>query len=200
MKSGLHHAEGSLGRRSVLSGLAALPVLYGVGPGAPAAAAEAAAPPHPGSVPQATTADLLRGPERRFSAARLTPGTRLLLPEGIKALAVQDYYHRPHTASVQTAWPNVTAADGTTVDASVVPGRGAPTRVAVLSGFIEGWYELIHASGRADRVTWDARKLPVLFLYGEFGATNEAPFHDRFYSLALQPLSRNPYPRHAVAK
>jgi hypothetical protein len=29
-----------------------------------------------------------------------------------------------------------------------------------VSGFTEGWYELIHASGRADRVTWDASKMP----------------------------------------
>ncbi len=103
------------------------------------------------------------------------------------------------SASARTAWPNVTAADGSTVDASVVPDRGAPTHIAILSGFAEGWYEIRHASGRTDRVTWDARKLPVLFQYGEFGATNEAPFHHRIYSFALQPLSRNPYPRRTAA-
>jgi hypothetical protein len=37
----------------------------------------------------------------------------------------------------------MTAADGTTVDASVIPGRGAPTRIAIVSGFTAGWYELI---------------------------------------------------------
>ena len=63
----------------------------------------------------------------------------------------------------------------------------------MLSGFTEGWYELAHASGRADRVTWDARKLPYLFVYGEFGGTDEDPFRGRFYTLALQPMSRNPY-------
>ncbi len=87
------------------------------------------------------------------------------------------------------------AADGTTVDASVIPERGAPTRIAIVSGFTEGWYELIHADGRTDRVMWHARKLPVLWVYGEFGATKESPYRDRFYALALQPLSRNPYPR-----
>jgi hypothetical protein len=87
------------------------------------------------------------------------------------------------------------AADGTTVDASVIPEPGAPTRIAILSGFTAGWYDLIHANGRADHVTWEAGKLPFLWLYGEFGATNEAPYHNRFYTLALQPMSRNPYPR-----
>ena len=78
---------------------------------------------------------------------------------------------------------------------SCIPERGAPTRVAIVSGFTEGWYELAHASGRADRVTWDARKLPYLFVHGEFGGTDEEPFKDRFYTLALQPMSRNPYLR-----
>jgi hypothetical protein len=184
---------GTLGRRSVLGGLAALPVLYGVGTAAPAAAAAAAATQRT-SNPQAVD-DLVRGPERRYNAPLLTPGTRLVLPAGIRALAVEDYYRHPRTASAQTAWPNVTAQDGTAVDASVVPDRGAPTRIAILSGFTEGWYEIKHANGRTDRVTWDARKLPVLWIYGEFGATKQAPFHDRFYTLALQPLSRNPYSR-----
>jgi len=186
----------TLGRRSVLGGLAAVPVVYGLGAAAPASAAAAA---RPVSVPRAAAEDLVRGAERRFSAGQLTPGTRLVLPDGIRALAVQDYYHRPHTASARTAWPNVTATDGSTVDASVVPDRGAPTRIAILSGFAAGWYEIRHANGRTDRVTWDVRTLPILFLYGEFGATNEAPFHNRIYTLALQPLSRNPYPRRTAA-
>jgi hypothetical protein len=148
----------------------------------------------PGSAPTAV-GDLKRGAERRYNAPLLTPGTRLILPAGVKAVPVLDNYHRPHVASAASAWPYVRAADGTTVDASVIPQRGAPTRIAILSGFTDGWYELIHANGRADRVTWDAGKLPVLWVYGEFGATEESPYRDRFYTLALQPMSRNPYPR-----
>lgn len=186
----------TLGRRGVLGGLAAIPVLYGIASATPAVAATT---PQPGSVPQAAD-DLVRGPERRYNAPLLTAGTRLVLPAGIKAVAVQDYYHRPHTAWARSAWPNVTAADGTIVDASLVPERGAPTRIALLSGFSEGWYELRHASGRTDRVTWDARKLPILWLYGEYGATRAAPYHNRFYTLALQPLSQNPYSRYTPAE
>jgi hypothetical protein len=190
--------QGELDRRRVLGGLAAVPVLYGIGTIAPASAAAATITATPTA--DAASDDLVRGAERRFSAGQLTPGTRLLLPEGIKAVAVEDYYHRPRAASAETTWPNVQATDGRTVDASVVPDRGAPTRIAILSGFTAGWYEIRHASGRTDRVTWDARKLPALFLYGEFGATDEAPFHNRIYSLALQPLSRNPYARRAAAR
>jgi hypothetical protein len=135
------------------------------------------------------------GQERRSNAPLLTPGTRLLLPAGVTAVPVLDYYRRPRLGPAASAWPHVRAADGTTVDASVIPGRGAPARVAIVTGFTEGWYELIHANGRADRVMWDAGQLPVLWVYGEFGGTNQHPYRDRFYTLALQPLSRNPYPR-----
>jgi hypothetical protein len=182
---------GTLGRRNVLGGLAALPVLYSVGSATRALAAPAVGP---DTVPTAV-GDLVRGAERRYNAPLLTPGTRLLLPAGVKAVPVLDYYHGPHLAPAASAWPYVRAADGTTVDASVVPGRGTPTRIAIVSGFTEGWYELIHANGRADRVMWDAGRLPVLWVYGEFGATKEHPYRDRFYTLALQPMSRNPYPR-----
>jgi hypothetical protein len=185
----------TLGRRGLLGGFAAIPVLYGL---AGAATPASAVPSQPDSGPAA--GDLVRGAERRYHAPLLTPGTRLLLPAGVKAVPVRDYYHRPYLASAVSAWPYLAAADGTRVDASVIPERGAPTRIAILSGFAEGWYELGHASGRTDRVTWDARKLPFLWLYGEFGATNEPPYHDRFYTLALQPFSRNPYSRITLAK
>jgi hypothetical protein len=182
-------SSGTLGRRSVLGGLAAVPVLSSlVGSAAPALAGTET---RRSSVP-AAAGELVKGVERHYSPPLLAPGTRLVLPAGIKAVPVRDYYHRPRLAPAASAWPHMRAADGTVVDASVIPGRGAPTRVAVLSGFTDGWYELRHANGRADRVTWDARALPFLWLYGEFGATSKSPYN-RFYSLALQPMSRNPY-------
>jgi hypothetical protein len=185
-------ASGTPGRRSVLGGLVAVPVLSGLvmaaGPASAALAAQS------GKV-STSTDDLVRGEERRYNAPLLTPGTRLVMPAGVKAVPVVDYYHRPHAASTASAWPYVRAANGTTVDASVMPERGAPTRIAMLGSFAEGWYELIHANGRADRVTWDAAAMPYLFVYGEFGGTDEEPFRGRFYSLALQPMSRNPYLR-----
>ena len=181
--------SGTLGRRSVLGGLAAIPVLSGLaGSAAPASAAAAA---RRGSVP-AAAGDLVQGVERRYNAPLLAPGARLVLPAGIKAVPIQDYYHRPQLAPAASAWPRMRAADGAMVDASVVPEHGAPTRVAVLSGFTDGWYEIRHANGRADRVTWDASAMPFLWLYGEFGGAGKSPY-DRFYSLALQPMSANPY-------
>jgi len=182
--------SGTLGRRSVLGGLAAVPVLSSLAGSATPASAAAAA--RRGSAP-AAAGDLVQGVERRYNAPLLAPGTRLVLPAGVMAVPVRDYYHRPRLAPAASAWPHMTAADGTTVDASVIPDRGAPTRVAMLTGFTQGWYELRHANGRTDRVSWDAGKLPFLWLHGEFGATNAWPYHDRFYTFALQPMSRNPY-------
>jgi len=184
--------SGTPGRRSVLGGLVAVPVLSGLAVAAgPASAALAA---QPGKVPTATD-ELVRGQERRYNFPLLTPGTRLVMPAGVKAVPVLDYYHHPHSASTASAWPYIRAANGTTVDASVMPERGAPTRVAMLSGFTEGWYELSHVSGRAERVMWNAGTMPCLFVYGEFGGTDEEPYRDRFYTLALRPMSRNPYLR-----
>jgi len=181
--------SGTLGRRSVLGGLAAVPVLSSlVGSAAPALAATGA---RRGSVP-AAAGDLVQGVQRQYNAPLLAAGTRLVLPVGIKAVPVWDYYHRPRLAPAASAWPYLRAADGTTVDASVVPGRGAPTLVAMLSGFTDGWYEIRHANGRADRVTWDAGTMPFLWLYGEFGGSSKHPY-DLFYSLALRPMSANPY-------
>ena len=129
---------GTLARRNVLGGLAALRVLAGIGSAAPALAAPAlaASAARPGSVP-AAAGNLVRGEERRYNAPLLAAGTRLMLPAGVKALPVLDYYHRPHLASAASAWPHLRAADGTTVDASVIPERGAPTRIAIVSGFTE---------------------------------------------------------------
>lgn len=189
---------GALGRRAVLGGLAAIPVLYGVGSAASAQAAQAATVPKVAS----GVSGLVRGLEQRYSLPLLVPGTRLVLPAGIKAVAVKDYYRRPYLASSETLWPRVAVAGGGAVDASVVPEHGAATRVAVLSGFRpgQGWFELIFPSKGADRrVTWDAARFPFLFIHGEFGGAGAAPF-DRFFSLALQPLSGNPYPRTASAR
>jgi hypothetical protein len=75
----------------------------------------------PGNVPSPID-DLVRGAERRYRPPLLTPGTRLVLPAGITALPIQDSYHRPHLASATSAWPHMRGADGTTIDASIVPG------------------------------------------------------------------------------
>ena len=183
--------SGTIGRRGVLGGrggLAAIPVVSSLVMSANASGAVAATP----GGAAAGTSELTLGTERRYSEPLLAAGTRLVLPAGVTAVPVRDYYTRPRLGSTASAWPHMRATDGSAVDASVVPKRGAPARIAVLSGFTDGWYEIRHANGRADRVAWDASAMPFLLLNGEFGATSKSPY-DRFYSLGLQPMSRNPY-------
>lgn len=196
------HAEdtgsGMLGRRGVLGGLAAIPVLYSLGgavssaAAATASAAQTTALPTAGN-PATKSNGLIQGKERRYNAPLLTTGTRLVLPAGIKVVPVENFYTRPQLASTTSKWPSLKAADGSVVDASVVPVPGAATRSAILSGFSEGWYELRHANGRAERVTWDAAELPFLWLHGEFGA-GQHPYSE-FFSLSLLPLSQDPFSR-----
>ena len=57
-------------------------------------AAHRPAAPEQDSVP-AAVGDLVLGTERRYNAPLLTPGTRLVLPAGLKAVPVLDYYRRP---------------------------------------------------------------------------------------------------------
>lgn len=101
-----HAEKGAFGRRSILGGIAAVPVLYGIGA---ATSAQAATVTRPGSAPATdsglvpTPDSLTRGAEQRYNAPLLAPGTRLVLPEGIRATTVQGYYRRPHLASAETA-------------------------------------------------------------------------------------------------
>src|SRR2546429_1784028 len=83
---------GTLGRRSVLGGLAAIPVLSGlVGSAIPASAAAAA---QRGSIP-AAAGDLALGVERRYNAPPLAAGTPPGLPPGRKAGPRPGYLHPP---------------------------------------------------------------------------------------------------------
>ena len=182
--------RGTLSRRSVLGGLAATPVLASAVVSASPASGTAAA--RRDSV-AAGTGDLMLGTERRYNEPLLAQGTRLVLPAGVKVVPIRDYYTRPRLAAKASAWPHMRAADGSTVEASVIPGRGAPTVVAMLSGLTDGWYEIRHANGRADRVAWDGSAMPFMWLHGEFGGSSTHPY-DRFYSLSLRPMSANPYP------
>ncbi|MGP3978251.1 hypothetical protein ACTWQF_30395 [Streptomyces sp. 8N114] len=184
----------AVGRRSLLAAITASPVLLALGTatGTPAHAAGLSEPGLTETVGTAT-AKIVRGGVRRFNAPRLTPGARLRLPEGVKAVSVEGYFeNRPRVAPKAYAWPNIPAADGTMVDASIVPERNAASRMAILSGFKEGWYELIHPNGKIDRVEWNAQKLPYLWFWGEFGAFEDLPLMGRFYTLGLEPFSRPP--------
>ncbi|MGP3960791.1 hypothetical protein ACTWPT_32750 [Nonomuraea sp. 3N208] len=178
-----------LKRRGILAGLAASPFIVALGaPVGTASAATRARSSGAGTAAQT----IVRGGARRWHGPFLSPGARLLLPRGVKTTPVEYYFTSPQLARTACAWPQMSALDGTMVDASIIPEHGAPSRVAVLSGFDNGWYELISREGQATRVTWDHRELPYLLFVGEFGATKDVGFMSKFFTLALEPFSHNP--------
>ncbi|RVX46098.1 hypothetical protein EDD27_8946 [Nonomuraea polychroma] len=178
-----------LNRRGILAGLAASPFIVALG--APAGTASAAT--RARSSGAGTAAEtIVRGGARRWHGPFLGPGARLLLPAGVKAAPVEDYFTSPRLTRMAYVWPQMQALDGSMVDASIIPEHGAPSRVAVLSGFDNGWYELISREGKATRVAWDHREFPYLLFVGEFGATKDVGFMGKFFTLALEPFSRNP--------
>lgn len=175
-----------LSRRSILATIVAAPVLASLGTVHNFGAGELMRP--------AAVADqIIRGGSRLFNAPWLAPGAQLRLPEGIKAVPVQGFFeNNPSVGKTAFTWPHVPASGGEIVNASIIPERDAPSRMAILSGFTEGWYEVIHPHGKTDRVEWDARRLPYLWYWGEFGASKDLPFMGRFYTLGLEAFSNPP--------
>lgn len=176
-------AGAMLSRRRVLAGLLATPFVVGTGTGLLAAPASAA--PRSAPAPGAGAA-VARAGRNQYRAPLLTPGHRIKLPGGAQVM-------RGTVAGGPQAWPHVRAADGELVDLSVVREYGAPSQSAYLTGFTEGWYELVDARGRTrSRVEWDVRRFPGLLLTQEWGASRGFPMHGKFFSLGLEPFARCP--------
>lgn len=121
----------------------------------------------------------------------LRPGQVISLPQGVTV-----HPHRGHgfdwlDRDVDQLWPHVTLTGGGEADLSRVPGDDAPSEVLYLSGFDDGWYEVVDGD-RVFRIEWDATVLPYLWLWREFGASTDYPFWGRTYALGLEPFSSMP--------
>lgn len=187
---GATRSSGGVSRRAVLVGFAsavaapALSQLDFLG-GAGSAAAR---------LPGAAGTELVRGGARRFNRPLLTPKHRIRLPRGIEVLPDTNSSHparRRLKAGGPHRWPKVPTTDGGSTDLSVMPEPGEPGQTVYLTGFgSRGWYEITDGSGGAPvRVDWDASALPFLWLWAEWGATTDFPYHGRFYTLALEPVA-----------
>ena len=132
-----------------------------------------------------------------FGAPFLVPGCKIRLPDGIAA--------RPHGDAVEAgarrvgspdpfAWPNGTGIDGDTVDFSIVPESGTSSELFYLSGFGDtGSYEIMRPDvGTGMRVHWDAKTLPYLWYWQEFGGTQSWPWWGRNFNIGLEPNSSYP--------
>lgn len=136
-----------------------------------------------------------------FGAPFLRPGCRIVLPEGVRVL--------PHPEPIEPSgrrvagdrehrWPDAVAPDGTPVDLSLVPDRGAPSEMLYVTGFDVGRYDIVDPDGLGLRVDWDAALLPYLWIWQELGATKDYPWFGDAYLVGLEPFSS--YPTNGLAE
>jgi hypothetical protein len=142
------------------------------------------------------------GQHLAFGAPFLRPGCRIELPTGLRVL--------PHPEAIgptgrrvagdrEHRWPAAVAPDGTPVDLSLVPERGAPSEMLYVTGFDgRGRYDLVDPDGLGLRVEWAALRLPYLWIWQELGATTDFPWFGDAYLLGLEPFSS--YPTNGLAE
>ncbi|HLH82197.1 MAG TPA: DUF4432 family protein [Trebonia sp.] len=136
------------------------------------------------------------GQHLAYGPPLLVPGCRIKVPNGLAVTPHPDPINPPRrlvAAGGPWEWPVVPAADGGEADLSVVPPWGAPSDIVYLSGFTEGWYELLDPAGTVGvRVEWDAAVLPYLWLWTELGASRDYPWWGQGRVLGLEPFSSYP--------
>ncbi|MEU7897298.1 DUF4432 family protein [Nonomuraea sp. NPDC049152] len=105
----------------------------------------------------------------------LRPGARIRVPEGVTVI--------PHASSIDPLGRRA-------AELFVAPPEGAPSEIVYLTGFDDGWYEVLADIGV--RVEWDADVMPYLWLWQEVGASKDWPWWGRAYVLGLEPFSSMP--------
>ncbi len=99
----------------------------------------------------------------------------------------------------QYSWPLAEGANGEQLDLSRIPPQGTISEIVYLSGFQQGWYEIFNQRKSLGlRVEWDARCMPYLWFWQEFGASQAYPWYGRAYTIGLEPFSS--YPTDGIAQ
>lgn len=135
------------------------------------------------------------GQHLAFGPPFLREGCRIVLPDGARVLPHPDAIGlagRRVAGDREHRWPHATAPDGTTVDLSRVPGRGAASEMLYVTDLEAGRYELIDPDGVGLRVEWEAELLPYLWIWQEFGASTGHPWFGERYTVGLEPFSSFP--------
>jgi Domain of unknown function (DUF4432) len=86
-------------------------------------------------------------------------------------------------------WPNAPASDGSTIDMSGAPPRGARFEDNLFVTMKEPWYAIRNSqTGLTVGVSWDLNVLPSLWFWLNNGAL-DYPWWGRSYNLGLEPSS-----------
>ncbi|WP_276353725.1 DUF4432 family protein [Cohnella caldifontis] len=132
----------------------------------------------------------------------LEEGCRIELPDGLRVIAdpldAQDGQRCRVARGAEYAWPQAAGPDGDAVDLSVLPPAGTPSEIVYVTGFQEnGWYRVTNDRlGAGIQVDWDAKEMPYLWFWQEFGDTKRYPWYGRHYNIGLEPFSS--YPTHGL--
>jgi hypothetical protein len=133
-----------------------------------------------------------------FGQPFLRPGCRIRLPAGVTAIPHPDDVAPGGRRIADTepfAWPNARNPAGDALDLGLLPERGAPGDLVYLTGFPDeqAWYEIRDEDrGVGSRIEWDARHMPYLWYWQEFGAHTAYPWYGRNYNIGLEPFSSFP--------
>lgn len=140
--------------------------------------------------------DAMWGQHLAYGPPLLAPGSHIRVPNGLAVLPHPEPIDPPRRrvrAGGPWEWPVVPSADGGEVDLSVAPAWGSPSDIVYLSGFTEGWYELLDpAEAIGVRVEWDAAVLPYLWMWTEVGGSRDYPWWGQGRLLGLEPFSSYP--------
>lgn len=138
-----------------------------------------------------------------FGPPFLRPGCRIRLPDGVTVLPHREAIApggRRIAGGEPFGWPHGRGEAGAEVDFSIVPDRGTPSEIVYVNGFADdlAWYEIRDPDrGVGSRVEWDARQMPYLWYWQEFGATTGYPWYGQNYNIGLEPFSS--YPTNGLA-
>jgi hypothetical protein len=137
---------------------------------------------------------LMWGHHLAFGAPFLAPGARIRLPDGVEGIPHRTALNATgrRIAGDRFRWPFAFSPVGEHVDLSLLPPPGTPSEIVYLTGFPDrAWYELGGDDLRF-RVEWDARVMPYLWFWQEFGGTVGYPWYGRHWNIGLEPFSSYP--------
>ncbi len=130
-----------------------------------------------------------------FGAPFMKPGCTISVPDNMKLVVSPMDDPRRIDRAAAPAWPVMTGADGQPLDLSVIPEQGVASEMLCLTGFPgdEAWYTIEDKDrGIGAKVRWDARQMPYLWFWQEFGAIEGYPWFGRVYVQGLEPFSSLP--------